>query len=75
MNRLSTRCFLFSSNTKLTRATSAQEESHVSFYLPRSSGQLDTSSDRTAVMYLGKLVELGAAKTIYDEPLMPYTKH
>jgi len=31
-------------------------------------------SDRTAVMYLGKLVELGAAKTIYDEPLMPYTK-
>jgi len=31
-------------------------------------------SDRTAVMYLGKLVELAAAKTIYDEPLMPYTK-
>jgi oligopeptide transport system ATP-binding protein len=31
-------------------------------------------SDRTAVMYLGKLVEVGAAKTIYDEPLMPYTK-
>ncbi|MGI9107033.1 MAG: ABC transporter ATP-binding protein [Pyrinomonadaceae bacterium] len=31
-------------------------------------------SDRIAVMYLGKLVELGAAKTVYDEPLMPYTK-
>jgi len=31
-------------------------------------------SDRTAVMYLGKLVEVGDAKTIYDEPLMPYTK-
>jgi len=31
-------------------------------------------SDRAAVMYLGKLVELGDAKTIYDEPLMPYTK-
>jgi oligopeptide transport system ATP-binding protein len=31
-------------------------------------------SDRTAVMYLGKLVELGAAKAVYDEPLMPYTK-
>jgi oligopeptide transport system ATP-binding protein len=31
-------------------------------------------SDRAAVMYLGKLVELAAAKTIYDEPLMPYTK-
>ena len=31
-------------------------------------------SDRTAVMYLGKLVELADAKTVYDEPLMPYTK-
>ena len=31
-------------------------------------------SDRVAVMYLGKLVELTDAKTIYDEPLMPYTK-
>ena len=31
-------------------------------------------SDRAAVMYLGKLVELADAKTVYDEPLMPYTK-
>ena len=31
-------------------------------------------ADRVAVMYLGKLVEVAKAQTIYDEPLMPYTK-
>ena len=32
------------------------------------------NSDRIAVMYLGRMVELADAKEIYDRPLHPYTK-
>src|SRR5207244_6117672 len=31
-------------------------------------------SDRIAVMYLGKLVELSPAEELYQRPIMPYTE-
>lgn len=31
-------------------------------------------SDRIGVMYLGKMVEVGSAQDVYDEPLHPYTQ-
>ena len=37
-------------------------------------GAVNYVSDRIAVMYLGKIVEMGEAKEIFNHPVHPYTK-
>lgn len=37
-------------------------------------GVVEYLSDRVGVMYLGRLVELADAETLYSRPLMPYTQ-
>ncbi len=37
-------------------------------------GAVNYVSDRTAVMYLGKIVEIGEAKEVFHHPVHPYTK-
>ena len=52
-----------------------QREKHLTYlFISHDLRAIRHVSDRVAVMYLGKLVELAEAKAIYAEPLMPYTK-
>ena len=37
-------------------------------------GAVNYVSDRIAVMYLGKIVEIGEAKEIFNRPVHPYTR-
>lgn len=43
-------------------------------FITHDMGLVWSVSDRVAVMYLGKLVELGPTEDIFKEPLHPYTK-
>ena len=52
-----------------------QKELHLTLlFVGHGLGAVNYVSDRIAVMYLGKIVELGAAKEIFDHPVHPYTR-
>ena len=52
-----------------------QKELHLTFlFVGHGLGAVNYVSDRIAVMYLGKIVELGDAKEIFNQPVHPYTK-
>ena len=51
-----------------------QEEFQLTYiFIAHDLGVVRHVSDRIAVMYLGKLVELSPAEELYDRPIMPYT--
>jgi oligopeptide/dipeptide ABC transporter ATP-binding protein len=52
-----------------------QEQEHLTYLLiSHDLAAIRHVSDRVAVMYLGKLVELGSAEAMFDRPLHPYTE-
>jgi oligopeptide transport system ATP-binding protein len=52
-----------------------QEEFHLSYLIiSHDLSLIEYMSDRVAVMYLGKFVEIGDSKNLYISPLHPYTE-
>lgn len=54
---------------------SLQKELHLTLlFVGHGLGAVNYVSDRIAVMYLGKIVEMGEAKEVFSHPVHPYTK-
>jgi oligopeptide/dipeptide ABC transporter ATP-binding protein len=55
--------------------TDLQETLHLSvIFVSHNMAVVRQISDRTAVMYRGRIVETGATDTLFDDPVHPYTK-
>jgi oligopeptide transport system ATP-binding protein len=59
----------------LNRLVQLQRERHVAYLLiTHNVGAVRYVADRVAVMYLGKLAEVGGVRAVLEKPVHPYTK-